>query len=79
MSEHAGFFDAHQRATVEAAMARIIPTDDAPGAREARTIEFLDRYLFGPRGFADYLERCGGLERLQQLRQQEFLLHRKTV
>jgi gluconate 2-dehydrogenase gamma chain len=41
------FFDAHQRATVEAAMARIIPTDDAPGAREARTIEFLDRYLSG--------------------------------
>jgi len=47
MSEHAGFFDAQQRATVEAAMARIIPTDDAPGAREARTIEFLDRYLSG--------------------------------
>jgi gluconate 2-dehydrogenase gamma chain len=43
----AGFFDAHQRATVEAAMARIIPTDDAPGAREAGTIDFLDRYLSG--------------------------------
>ncbi len=26
-------------------MARIIPTDDQPGAREAGTIEFLDRYL----------------------------------
>jgi gluconate 2-dehydrogenase gamma chain len=39
------FFDAHQRATIEAAMARIIPTDDQPGAREAGTIEFLDRYL----------------------------------
>jgi gluconate 2-dehydrogenase gamma chain len=47
MSEQAGFFDAHQRATVEAAMARMIPTDDTPGAREARTIEFLDRYLSG--------------------------------
>jgi gluconate 2-dehydrogenase gamma chain len=43
------FFDAHQRATVEAAMARIIPTDDQPGAREAGTIEFLDRYLSGLR------------------------------
>jgi gluconate 2-dehydrogenase gamma chain len=43
----AGFFDADQRATVEAAMARIIPTDDQPGAREAGTIEFLDRYLSG--------------------------------
>jgi hypothetical protein len=30
------FFDAHQRATVEAAMARIIPTDDTPApARRA--------------------------------------------
>lgn len=28
-------------------MARIIPTDDQPGAREAGTIEFLDRYLSG--------------------------------
>ncbi|MEA2622668.1 MAG: gluconate 2-dehydrogenase gamma chain [Chloroflexota bacterium] len=41
------FFDEHQRATVEAAMARIIPTDDAPGACEAGTIDFLDRYLSG--------------------------------
>lgn len=41
------FFDAHQRATIEAAMDRIIPTDDQPGAREAGTIEFLDRYLSG--------------------------------
>lgn len=41
------FFDAHQRETVEAAMARIIPTDDLPGAREAGAIEFLDRYLSG--------------------------------
>ena len=43
----ATFFDPHQRATVEAAMARIIPTDDQPGAREAGTIDFLDRYLSG--------------------------------
>jgi gluconate 2-dehydrogenase gamma chain len=42
-----GFFDSHQRATIEAAMARIIPTDDTPGAREAGTIDFLDRYLSG--------------------------------
>jgi gluconate 2-dehydrogenase gamma chain len=41
------YLDPHQRATVEAAMARIIPTDDAPGAREAGTVEFLDRYLSG--------------------------------
>lgn len=41
------FFTPHQRATVEAAMARIIPTDDAPGAREAGCIDFIDRYLSG--------------------------------
>lgn len=41
------FLDAHQRETIEAAMARIIPTDDTPGAREAGTIDFLDRYLSG--------------------------------
>ncbi len=41
------FFDTHQRETIEAAMARIIPTDDTPGAREAGTIDFLDRYLSG--------------------------------
>ena len=37
----------HQRATIEAAMARIIPTDDTPGAREAGSIDFVDRYLSG--------------------------------
>ena len=42
------WLDAHQRATVAAAMARIIPTDDVPGAAEADTITFLDRYLSGP-------------------------------
>lgn len=41
------FFDQQQRRTIEAAMARIIPTDDQPGAREAGTIDFLDRYLAG--------------------------------
>lgn len=43
----AKFFDGHQRATIEAAMARIIPTDDQAGAREAGTVEFVDRYLSG--------------------------------
>jgi gluconate 2-dehydrogenase gamma chain len=41
------FFDGHQRRTIEAAMARIIPTDDQPGAREAGTVDFVDRYLSG--------------------------------
>lgn len=41
------FFNEHQWATVEAAMARIIPTDDQPGAREAGTVQFVDQYLSG--------------------------------
>ncbi|GGE03693.1 hypothetical protein GCM10011390_23300 [Aureimonas endophytica] len=42
------FFDAHGRATIEAAMARIIPSDDGtPGAREAGCIDFVERYLSG--------------------------------
>ena len=41
------FFDPHQRKTVEAAMARIIPTDHQPGAREAGAVDFVDRYLSG--------------------------------
>lgn len=38
-------FTPHQRRTIEAAMARIIPSGDTPGAREADTITFLERYL----------------------------------
>src|SRR6476660_4997703 len=41
------FFDPHQRATIAAANARIIPTTDTPGAAEAGTIDFLDGYLAG--------------------------------
>jgi len=32
---------------------------------------FLDKYLFGVRDFAEYIELCGGERRLEQLRQQE--------
>jgi len=41
------FFNEHQWATIESAMARIIPSDDLAGAREAGAIHFLDRYLSG--------------------------------
>jgi glutaconate CoA-transferase subunit A len=37
--------------------------------------QFLDTYILGVPNFAGYLHRCGGLERLQELRRQEFLLH----
>ena len=58
------FFNPHQRATVEAAMARIIPTDDTPGAREAGCIDFLDRYLSGI-GFIYAKPDGSGFETLQ--------------
>jgi glutaconate CoA-transferase subunit A len=38
--------------------------------------QFLEVYLYSVRDFAEYLQRCGGLPRLQQLRQHEFLLDR---
>ena len=41
------FFDAHQRETIEAAMSRIIPSGEQPGAREAGTVDFVDHYLSG--------------------------------
>lgn len=40
-----GFFTPAQAAEVEAMAAQIIPTDDTPGAREARVIVFIDRIL----------------------------------
>jgi gluconate 2-dehydrogenase gamma chain len=39
------FFSPAQAVEVEAVAAQIIPTDDAPGAREARVIYFIDRAL----------------------------------
>ena len=41
--------------------------------------EFLNKYIYEVRTFAEYLERCGGLERLQELRRQELMLHRGGV
>ncbi len=37
--------------------------------------KFLDEYVFGVRDFHEYLQRCGGLARMQELRRQELLLH----
>jgi glutaconate CoA-transferase subunit A len=38
--------------------------------------EFLEKYIYSVRDFAEYLQLCGGLPRMQELRRQEFLLHR---
>ena len=37
--------------------------------------QFLDDHIYGVTDFAEYLEMCGGLRRLQALRQRELLLH----
>lgn len=37
--------------------------------------QFLDDHIFGVANFGEYLERCGGLPRLQHLRHRELLLH----
>lgn len=61
------FFDERQRATISSAMARIIPTDHEPGAREAGTIDFVDRYLSGI-DFIYAKPDGSGFETLQGLR-----------
>lgn len=65
------FFTAEQAADVEAIAAQIIPTDDTPGAREARVIYFIDRALgtFAAEDGAAFLK---GLAELQSKVKQRF-------
>lgn len=37
---------------------------------------FLETYIYGVQDFTEYLQLCGGLARMQELRRQELLLHR---
>jgi gluconate 2-dehydrogenase gamma chain len=57
------FFTPAQATAVEAMAAQIIPTDETPGAREARVVSFIDRILttFDADRQADYAQ---GLEDL---------------
>ncbi len=41
--------------------------------------QFLDKYIYGVGSFTEYLQRCGGLDRMQQLRQQELLLSARLI
>lgn len=41
-------FDAHEWSVIEAVTARIIPTDDLPGAKEANAVGYIDRQLAEP-------------------------------
>jgi glutaconate CoA-transferase subunit A len=43
---------------------------------EAQYRKFIEKYILGVRDFSEYLQVCGGLPRMQRLRQEELLLHR---
>ncbi len=45
-------------------------------ADETEYRKFIDKYILGVKDFNEYLLLCGGLPRLQKLRQEEFLLDR---
>ncbi len=47
--------------------------------RDPETLQaFLERYIYGVETFSEYLDRCGGLDRMQELRRLEFLLDREV-
>ena len=68
------FFSAEQAEEVEAIAAQIIPTDDMPGAREARVIYFIDRAL----ATVDNDKQHAYLTGLDQLRTKTHELFRGT-
>jgi len=39
---------------------------------------FMDKYIYGTRDFHEYLELCGGIEKLRRLRVQELMLERRN-
>jgi gluconate 2-dehydrogenase gamma chain len=51
------FLTEHEQSTIEAAAARIVPTDDEPGAREARVIDYIEGLLAGDEVDADVSPR----------------------
>ena len=53
------FFTPEQAVEIEAAAAQIIPSDDSPGAREARVVYFIDRALVTFDGDKQLLYRQG--------------------
>ena len=40
---------------------------------EAKLKEFLDRYIYSIKDFSEYLEKCGGKDRIEKLRKEELL------
>src|SRR5262245_15063441 len=70
------FFTPEQAAEVEAIAAQIIPTDDTPGAREARVVYFIDRAM---KTFAapDSAAMVKGLKQLQPQVKKQFKTTKK--
>ena len=77
-SDSGGVLSRHERATIEAAAARIVPSDEDPGAREAGVIDYIEGLLaaddvdadIGPREKKEYsnflLGSMGGRTEEQQ-------------
>jgi gluconate 2-dehydrogenase gamma chain len=63
------FFTPEQAAEIEAMAAQIIPTDQTPGAREARVVHFIDRALVTFQRSVQPVYRRGLDELLAQSRQ----------
>lgn len=74
------FFDQHEWDTIEAATARIIPTDHHPGAREAKVVRFIDRMLAGTQFVFPAADGIGWLrmEGLEEQAWQERIDSRRT-
>jgi gluconate 2-dehydrogenase gamma chain len=74
-------FTDHEWRTVEAATARIIPTDHHPGAREAGCVRFIDRMLAGTRFVFPAADGVGWLrmEGLEEKAWQERIALRQTL
>lgn len=67
---HLAFFSDAQAAEIEAITARIIPTDESPGAREAHCLYFIDRALttFARSSQSAYIQGLRDLQaKMQQL------------
>lgn len=64
-------FDSHQRATIESATARIIPTDQDAGALEVGVIKYIERALAGYAKRTTQLYSDGVLE-LDRLAREKF-------
>jgi hypothetical protein len=62
------FFKAEEFKTVESLTAMIIPTDEAPGAKEARVAEYVDFVVFSAAEFRPALQKewVDGLEYLER-------------